>query len=101
LAAVDADAVAEAIEWALRGVEPDQLAYRSGPVRGRGYVHEHEAAQEILEELLQPELHDLTRRAAQGLHSPARQMAFGLFAVSPTASATSRMAPSSPTPVPT
>jgi hypothetical protein len=79
LAAVDADAVAEAIEWALREADPDQLAYRAGPIRGRGYVHENEAAQEILEELLQPELDDLTRRAGLGLHDAARQMASGLL----------------------
>jgi hypothetical protein len=79
LAAVDADEVAEAIEWALRDADADQLAYRAGRVRGRGYVHENEAASEILEELLQPELDDLTRRAALGLHDGARQMAIGLL----------------------
>lgn len=79
LAAVDADAVAEDIEWALREADPDQLAYRAGRVRGRGYVHENEAAYEILEELLQPELDDLTRRAGLGLHDAARQVAIGLL----------------------
>jgi len=38
-----------------------------------------EAASEILEELLQPELNDLSRRAALGLHDAARQMAIGLL----------------------
>src|SRR6266536_2614569 len=67
LAIVDPDEVAESIEWALRDADADQLAYRAGGVRGRGYVHENEAASEILEELLQPDLDDLARRAALGL----------------------------------
>jgi hypothetical protein len=78
-AAVDADEVAEAIEWTLRDADADQLAYRAGRVRGRGYVEVNEAASEILEELLQPELDDLSRRAALGLHDAARQMAIGLL----------------------
>ena len=40
MAAVDADDVAEAIEWALREADTDQLTYRAGRVRGRGYVQE-------------------------------------------------------------
>lgn len=79
LATVDADAVAEAIERALREADPDQLAYRAGPVLGRGYVHENEAAYGILQELLQSELDDLTRRDGLGLHDAARQMAIGLL----------------------
>jgi hypothetical protein len=79
LAAVDTDEVAEAIEWKLRDADADQLAYRAGRVRGRGYVEVNEAASEILEELLQPELNDLSRQAALGLHDAARQMAIGLL----------------------
>ncbi len=79
LAAVDADEVAETIEWELREADADQLAYRAGRVSGRGYVHENEAASEMLEELLQPELDNLARRAALGLHDAARQIAIGLL----------------------
>ncbi len=42
-------------------------------------MHENEAASEILEELLQPELDDLARRAALGPHDAARQIALGLL----------------------
>jgi len=98
LAAVDADEVAEAIEWTLRDADANQLAHRAERVRGRGYVHENEAASEILGELLQPELTDLTRRAALGLHDGARQMALGYSAVSPAANTTSKTAPCSPMP---
>ena len=58
LAAVDADEVAETIEWTLRGADADPLAHRAGRVRGRSYVDVNEAASEILEDLLQPELDD-------------------------------------------
>jgi hypothetical protein len=79
LAAADADEVAESIEWTLREADSDQLDLRAGRVYGRGYVHENEAASEILEELLQPELDDLARRAALGLHDAASQIGLGLL----------------------
>lgn len=78
LAEVDADEVANFIEWQLREADLDQLASRAGRVRG-GYVHENEAAAEILEELLQPELDDLARRARLGLEDAASQLALGLL----------------------
>jgi hypothetical protein len=79
LAVADADEVAESIEWTLREADTDQLALRSGRVYGRGYVHENEAASEILGELLQPDPDDLARRAALGLHDAASQMGLGLL----------------------
>ena len=79
LAIVDPDEVADSIEWALRDADAAQLVYRAGRVRGRGYVHENEAASEILEEVLQPDLDDLARRAALGLDDAARQIGLGLL----------------------
>ncbi len=79
LAIIDGDEVAESLEWAFRVAEVDQLSHRAGRVRGRWYVHENEAAYEILEEILRPELDDLSRRAALGLHDAACQMALGLL----------------------
>jgi hypothetical protein len=79
LTVADADGVAESIEWALREAATDQLALRAGRVYGRGYVHENEAASEILSELLQPDLDDLARRAALGLHDAASQIGLGLL----------------------
>ena len=79
LARVDADEVAESVARALRDANVDQLAHRAGRVRGRGYVHENEAASEILEELLQPDLEDLTRRARLGLDDAARKIGLGLL----------------------
>lgn len=79
LAVADADEVAESIEWTLREADADQLALRAGQNYGRGYVHENEAASEILEELLQPDLDDLARRGALGLHDVASQIGLGLL----------------------
>ena len=77
LAAVDVDEVAEAIEWALREADPDQLRLlrRAGPW---AWVRACERSRsEILEELLQPELDDLARRAALGLQAAVSQLALG------------------------
>lgn len=79
LATVDADAVADELEWALRGADVDQLSSRAGRVYGRGYVHENEAAYELLEEELEPYLTDITRRAALGLTDAARVIGLGLL----------------------
>ena len=48
------DAIAESVAWALEELPLDALAMRSGRVRGRGYVHENEAAWELLEEGVEP-----------------------------------------------
>jgi hypothetical protein len=79
LADIDADEVAESIEAELRAADLDQLASRAGRVRGRGYVHENEAAAEILEELLQPALDDLARRASLDLGNAAGRIGLGLL----------------------
>jgi hypothetical protein len=79
LTVADANEVAEAIEWTMREADIDQLATRAGRVYGRGYVHENEAASEILGELLQPDLDDLARRATLGLHDAASQIGLGLL----------------------
>jgi hypothetical protein len=42
-------------------------------------VHENEAAAEILEELLQPALDDLARRAGLGIEDAAGRMGLGLL----------------------
>jgi hypothetical protein len=76
LADIDADEVAESIETELRAAD---LALCAGRGRGRGYVHENEAAAEILEELLQPALNDLARRASLDLGDAAGRIGLGLL----------------------
>lgn len=50
-----------------------------GRVHDRGYVHENEAASELLGEQLKPYLTDLTRRAARGLTESAALLSLGLL----------------------
>jgi hypothetical protein len=52
---------------------------RSGRIRGRGYVHETDAAWEILEEAVEPFLADLRTRAILGLGAAA-DVAAGIVA---------------------
>ena len=65
----DADrvAVADDVESALQGRDIEELNTRAGHQPGRGYVHPAEAADEILDEALQPFLDDLHRRAGLGI----------------------------------
>lgn len=61
-------------------IELDDLAARSGRVGGRGYVHDNEAAWDLLTETLDPFIADLRRRAALGLHDLASVLATGIVA---------------------
>lgn len=73
------DAIAESVAWALEELPLDALAMRSGRIRGRGYVHETDAAWELLEEAVEPFLADLRRRAILGLDA-AVDVAAGIVA---------------------
>ncbi len=64
-------AIAESVACALEDIPLDALAMRSGRVRGRGYVHETDAAWEIVHESVEPFLADLRRRASLGLDAAA------------------------------
>lgn len=73
------EAVAESVARALEELPLDALATRSGRIRGRGYVHETEAAWEILNDAVEPFLTDLRRRASLGLEA-AGAVAAGIVA---------------------
>jgi hypothetical protein len=77
----DADrlAVADDVEGALQGLDIEELNTRTGHRPGRGYVHPAEAADEILDEALQPFLDDLQRRADLGMGSVAVELAAGIL----------------------
>ena len=79
LADEDRDAVAADVEWAMGAHDIDELNGRAGYHSGRGYVDPGEAADEILDEALQPFLDDLARRAKLGLASAATKMAVGVL----------------------
>jgi hypothetical protein len=74
------DEMAEELTWAVEALELDDLASRAGPQTGRGYVHETEAAYELVEELVRPYVDDIQRRAELGLHGPASVVALGTVA---------------------
>lgn len=74
----DRTAVADAVAGALLGLDIMELNSRAGYQPGHGYVHESEAAHEILDEVLEPHLRDLERRAALGVTAAATELAVGI-----------------------
>lgn len=79
MSVVDADAVASEVTSALIGVDIWELNGRAGYRPGMGYVHEVEAADELLDEALQPFLDDLHRRARLGHLDAATDLATGVL----------------------
>ena len=73
------ECIAEKVVWALRDIPLEDLAGRVGPIRGRGYVDENEAAWDLLGEAIEPFLTDLRRRAGLRLVS-ASAVAIGIVA---------------------
>jgi hypothetical protein len=70
-----ADDVASALKW----LDVSELNTRAGYQPGFGYVNPAEAADEILDEALQPFLDDLQRRADLGMASAAAEVAAGIL----------------------
>ena len=79
LSVEDRLAVADDVDAALRGLDVEELNGRAGYRPGIGYVHPVEAADEILDEALQPFLDDLQRRAGLGMTGAAVELAAGIL----------------------
>lgn len=79
LTGAERSAVADNVEDALQGAGIEELNTRAGYQPGRGYVHPAEAADEILDEVLQPFLDDRQRRAGLGMRSAAAELAAGIM----------------------
>jgi len=80
LEAASIEALADDVSWALDYLPLEDLAARSGPIRGRGYVHENEAAWGLVSEAVEPFIADLRRRARLGLAGAAAVVATGIAA---------------------
>lgn len=80
LSSVSIDDVAAQVEVALVEIPLDALGSRSGRVRGRGYVHEVDAAWELVEEAVEPFRSDIERRASLGFSHAAATLAVGIVA---------------------
>ena len=80
LTTVSVEQVAADVESVLAWISLDALAARAGRVWGRGYVHESEAAWELVDEAIAPFRLDLDRRAALGLLDAAADLAVGIVA---------------------
>lgn len=75
-----ADGVAGDLEWALMDIPLEDLAARAGRQPGRGYVHETDAAYELVERAFQPFADDMLRRARLGMTDAAAEIAIGILA---------------------
>jgi hypothetical protein len=71
--------VASDVADTLKGQDIEELNIHAGYRPGRGYVHPVEAADEILDEALEPFLYDLERRAALGMKTAAVELAAGIL----------------------
>ncbi|MGI8757447.1 MAG: hypothetical protein ACR2MB_16640 [Acidimicrobiales bacterium] len=78
LASATIEEVASEVSAALLSSELDELGARTGKIRGRGYVHETDAAWELVEEAFEPFLHDMRRRALLGLLDAASVVVIGV-----------------------
>lgn len=72
--------VADGVSGALLSLPLEDLGARAGRVRGRGYVHETDAAWELVQEAVEPFLGDMRRRASVGQLDGAAVVTVGIVA---------------------
>lgn len=79
LQAEDRTAVAAHVASVLYDMDIETLNGQAGYRPGRNYVHPVEAADEILDEALEPFLRDFERRASLGMTMAATELAVGVL----------------------
>jgi hypothetical protein len=79
LGEVRIESVAVEIRTALVELELADLAVRAGRQPGGGYVHETDAAYDLVEGAVQPFVDDLRRRARLGMREAAAKLALGVL----------------------
>ncbi|MCP3936395.1 MAG: hypothetical protein GY708_13595 [Actinomycetia bacterium] len=77
LSSASAEGTADDVTRQLGSLGFEELAGRAGRIPDRGYVHETDAAWELLEEALDPFLTDIRRRAVLGFAAAAAAIASG------------------------
>ena len=80
LMSATADAIADDVADRLGSLGFEDLAARAGRIPGRGYVHETDAAWEVLKESIEPFLADMRRRATLGFMDASASIASGTIA---------------------
>lgn len=80
LSSVSIGDIAVQVEVALFEIPLDALGSRAGRIRSRGYVHEVDAAWELVEEVIEPFRSDVERRATLGSADAAAMLAVGIVA---------------------
>lgn len=80
LDSVTVEEITAAVAAALRYIPIEALGARAGRVPGRGYVHETDAAWELVTEVMDPFRADLGRRAELGLTDSAARVAVAVVA---------------------
>jgi hypothetical protein len=76
---VDQDAVANQVVAAYRGMDIRSIGERMGRRLGRGFVDENEAAWELIEEVFEPFLAQISRRGRLGAAAAAGRYARGVL----------------------
>jgi hypothetical protein len=79
LEVADRAVIAERVATALKSLDQELLSERAGYHPGRGYVHETQAAADLLGEALQPFYDDIERRATLGMAGVTVEIGFGIL----------------------
>ncbi|HEY7858906.1 MAG TPA: hypothetical protein VIC82_10450 [Candidatus Nanopelagicales bacterium] len=79
LGAVASDSLVAEVIAAIDGIGLDQLNARSGRIPGRGYVHEVDAAYELVEGAIEPYHEDIRRRTRLGFVEAASEIVMAVL----------------------